>query len=206
MNHFRKYYLIIIIGILFTSCVPMARLIFNIKNPRVYSSYTEVEPMLVSQIKKTHITDYTILYSYERWEDTHPLYFSNNGEPLPRTSCGLLDYNKIAIRYAASMYPDTAANLNCMISGLVTKDSLPFTKSLNTYDYIVVMPKTIYLSGVENFNIKDIKQSIKSSNVYYIFVNADYYTWQSREYKAGMKIKLDMKKDKNVSIPKNPTN
>jgi hypothetical protein len=188
----KEYYCIILsVGMMFSSCVSMSKLIFNVKNPRVYSSYTEVESILESQIKKTNITDYTILYSNERWKENNPLYFFGNGNPLPRTDCGMLDYHTITMLFAKGLHFVDTMSFDYVINHLVTKDSLPFRKSLIEYDYIVVMPKTTFLASAEKFWLKDIRLSLQSDKVYYIFVNADYYIWHSSEYKIGMKIKIE---------------
>ena len=195
MNYRIKIFFIsFAISVFFSSCAPAVKLLLNIKNPKVYSSYTEVEPIIVSQINKLGITDYTILYSYKKWEETLPLYFDGYGQPISRTYCGIID-TKTKI-----LFTDTTS-LNYKIQDFVTKECLPFTKELFNYDYIVVMPKTTFMIGVEKRLLRDVRFSIPTGSlVYYLFVSTDFYLWQDSRFKAGEKGKIKIQKDNNQSI------
>jgi hypothetical protein len=196
MNYRSKNIFIFFIPILlFCSCAPAIKLVFNIKNPKIYSSYTEVEPILVSQINKLGIKDYTILYSYETCEESKPLYFDGDGRPISRTKCGIIDITDTLPSKIS--YQDTVS-FNYVIQDLVTKDSLPFTKNLVNYDYIVVMPKTTFFVGVEKRTLRDIRLTIPSeTKIYYLFVNTDFYLWQDSRFKAGQKGKIKIQKEGN---------
>jgi hypothetical protein len=199
MNYHRKnIFIFFVLGVFFSSCTPTMKWVFNIKNPKVYSSYTEAKPILQSQIKKTGITDYSILYPCKTWNYTYPLYFDSAGNPIPRNSCGMpvlckpCDTTEILSTKVSLL--DTVS-FNYVIQNLVIKDSLPFTKSLHEYDYIVLMPKTTYMAGVEKRQLKDIQLTIPSgSKIYYLFVSTDFYLWQNNEVKAGQKGKIRFRK------------
>lgn len=202
MNNFEKKLIAILslVILLFCSCSPVLKLFFNIKNPRVYSSYFEVEPKLVSQINKTGITEYAILYSDNAAEDYNTLYFNGNGTPLPKSSCGtiMISESVVEIPDLEMLYSDTLL-FDHIVHNWVTMDSLPFTKDLSNYNYIAITPKTTFMIGVEKRKIKDISISFPDScSVFYIFVNTDCYVWQNNEYKAGQKLKIkkEPKKEK----------
>jgi len=199
MNYRNKHILIFFVtGVFFCSCTPAMKLIFNIKNPKLYSSYMEVEPILVSQINKLGIKDYTILYSYNTWEEENPLYFDGNGNLITRNACGIIDTTDILSTKIS--YPDTVF-FNYMIQDLITIDSLPFTKSLVSYDYIVVMPKTTFMVGVEKRLLRDIRLSMPSrAKIYYLFVSTDFYIWQDSRFKAEQKGRIKIQKDDNKGV------
>jgi len=188
----KKHHLIIFcLGtLLFCSCAPMMKCFNNITRPKIYASFAEVDPILLKQkqLKKLCKKDFTILYSYDRWLEMKPLYFFSNGKPIPRTKCGFAKFGETInsdIEYPDSLY------LNYVIKDLVTKDSLPFTKTFLDFDYIVLMPKTTYMSSIEARRLKKIPSSFpKNSKIYYIFVSADYYSWQIPGSKVGQKGKF----------------
>jgi hypothetical protein len=196
MNYLSKNLIVFFVtGIFFCSCAPAIKLIFNIKNPKVYSSYSEVEPILASQINKLGIRDYTILYSNKTWDGSPPLYFDGDGKTISHTQCGIIDIkDTLSVKIS---YQDTVS-FNYVIQDLVTKDSLPFTKNLGSYDYIVVMPKTTFMVGVEKRTLRDIRLTIPSeTKVYYLFVSTDFYVWQDSRFKSGEKGKIKMQKEGN---------
>ena len=187
-----KHHLIIFcLGILlFCSCAPMMKFFNNITRPKIYASFTEVEPVLLKQkqLKKMSENNCTILYSYNSWIERKPLFFFSNGKPILRNSCGnakLEETISSDIEYPDSLY------LNYVIKDLVTKDNLPFTKTFHDFDYIVLMPKTTYMASLEAKRLRKIPSSFpKNSKIYYIFLNTDYYYWQIPGSKAGQKAKF----------------
>jgi len=202
----KKHHLIIFcLGILiFCSCSISTKAFFNFTNSKIYGSFAEVEPILLKQkqLKKMSKKNFTILYSYDRWKEMKPLYFFSNGKPILRSSCGM---PKLGETINCKIVFSDSLDLSYVIKDLVTKDSLPFTKTLQDYDYVVLMPKSTFLQGLDKRTIRDILLTLpKNSNIYFIFVNIDYYFWQIPESKAGQKMEMRFEnQSKNQSKKRN---
>ncbi len=190
-NHIHTIIIIVLLGIGLSSCGGLiAKLTFGIQNPKIYSSYTQVDSVIYKQLKREKI-HYIVLYNAQEdffsSFDKRGLFFDNQTQllvPSKFVGCGFRD----TVQIKSTIYKeiprhaeDTVYLKDVIDKDLVNKDSITFDWSwLHGYRYIVVSDKVTFFSKLERKIIKQIKQTQDINTVLFVFIDKDFYVGNKR--------------------------
>ncbi len=190
-NHIHTIIIIVLLGIGLSSCGGLiAKLTFGIQNPKIYSSYTQVDSVIYKQLKREKI-HYIVLYNAQEdffsSFDKRGLFFDNQTQllvPSKFVGCGFRD----TVQIKSTIYKeiprhaeDTVYLKDVIDKDLVNKDTITFDWSwLHGYRYIVVSDKVTFFSKLERKIIKQIKQTQDINTVLFIFIDKDFYVGNKR--------------------------
>jgi hypothetical protein len=181
----QKIIIIVLLGVMFSSCGMIVKCMLGFHNPQIYSSYPQADSVINKQLKKRKI-HYIVLYNAHEncflSFDITGLFFDNQTQLIVPSECIGCKFND-TVQGKSTFYDeihqpdkDTVYLKDIIHDNLVNKDTIPFDPSwLKGYQYTVVLDRVTFISKSDKEIVNHIKRTRDVDSVLFIFINKDFY-------------------------------